>query len=191
MSQNYRFCLVGFGNVGRSFAELLLKKKEELANRYDLSVTVTGIITGTHGAAIDPDGINLQKALDLVNAGGNLNNLSIQEAPEDTNAFILHCPADFIFETTPVNPHTGQPALAHIKTALQNGMHAITANKGPIVHGYQGIDCIGAGKRQTLPVQIDRYGRPPTFAMFRKSCLAPTCTAFSASSIPARTCCWG
>ena len=168
MPQNYRFCLVGFGNVGRSFAELLLKKKEELANRYDLSVTVTGIITGTHGAAIDPDGINLQKALDLVNAGGNLNSLSVQEAPEDTNAFILHCPADFMFETTPVNPHTGQPALAHIKTALQNGMHAITANKGPIVHGYKELTALARENGKRFLFESTVMDGAPTFAMFRE-----------------------
>ena len=53
---NYRLCLVGFGNVGKAFARLLLKKKTELANKYDLSFTVTGIITVlTVRRSIPPD----------------------------------------------------------------------------------------------------------------------------------------
>ena len=42
MTMNYRLCLVGFGNVGKAFARLLLQKETELADRYDLSVSVTG-----------------------------------------------------------------------------------------------------------------------------------------------------
>ena len=52
MTQNYRLCLVGFGHVGQAFARLLLKKQSELADRYGLSVSVTGIITGTPSTAV-------------------------------------------------------------------------------------------------------------------------------------------
>jgi len=139
MTKNYRLCLVGFGNVGRAFAKLLDKKQAELAARYDITVTVTGIITGTHGQVINPDGLNLQEALELVEAGKPLNTMTAASAPNETHAFITACPADFVFETTPVNPQTGQPALGYIQTALQSGMHVVTANKGPVVHGYQDL----------------------------------------------------
>ena len=68
---NYRLCLVGFGNVGKAFARLLLKKKSEMAEKYNLSFSVTGIITGSHGRAIDPTGLDLEEALNLVESGLN------------------------------------------------------------------------------------------------------------------------
>jgi homoserine dehydrogenase len=42
-----------------------------------------------------------------------------------------------LFESTPINYQTGEPALGYLRLALEKGMHAITANKGPVVHGYQ------------------------------------------------------
>ncbi|MFN2304318.1 MAG: homoserine dehydrogenase, partial [Anaerolineales bacterium] len=103
MLKNIRLCLVGFGNVGKALAKLLLKKEAELADRYNLAFKVIGIITGSHGEALDPEGLDLARALHLMEAGMSLNNLGTKNAPKDTNAFITHCPADFMVETTPVN----------------------------------------------------------------------------------------
>jgi len=168
MTINYRLCLVGFGNVGRAFARLLMKKKEELASRYNLSVRVTGIITGRHGQAIDPKGLDLEKTLDLVESGERLNALSAVEAPNETRGFITHCPADVMFETTPVNPQSGQPALAHIQTALKNGMHVVTANKGPVVHGYQILRDLAQGEGLRFMFESTVMDGAPIFALFRQ-----------------------
>ena len=45
--------------------------------------------------------------------------------------------ADVLFETTSLNAATGQPAIDHIRAALESGAHAISANKGPVVHAYR------------------------------------------------------
>jgi len=168
MTQHHRLCLAGFGNVGKAFARLLLNKKTELAERYDLSVSVTGIITGSHGAAIDPAGIDLQAALDAVDAGGALNSLSTIDPPADTAAFITACPADFLFETTPVNPQTGQPALTYLQTALQQGMHGITANKGPVVHGYADLTALAQQQGRRFLFESAVMDGAPIFALFRQ-----------------------
>jgi homoserine dehydrogenase len=168
MTQNHRLCLVGFGNVGQAFARLLIKKKTELAERYGLSVTVTGIITGTHGAAINPAGIDLGAALAAVGGGEGLNLLSTKPAPNETSAFISTCPADFMFETTPVAPQTGQPAIAHIQTALKKGMHVVTANKGPVVHGYQALTSLAAKQGLQFMFESAVMDGAPIFALFRQ-----------------------
>lgn len=168
MTTNYRLCLVGFGNVGKAFARLLLKKKSELRDKYDLSVSVTGIITGSHGQAIDPAGLDLIEALSLVESGTTLNSLSTVETPTEALPFIEHCPADFMFETTPVNPQTGQPALSHIEKALKTGMHTVTANKGPVVHGYRLLTSLAdkMGKRFLFESAV--MDGAPIFALFRE-----------------------
>ena len=178
MTNHYRMCLAGFGNVGKAFAELLLKKKNELASRYNLSVSVTGIITGTHGAAINPEGIDLERALDLLSNGEPLDSLSILDAPQETNAFISACPADFLFEITPVNHQTGQPAISHIKTALQKGMHAVTANKGPVVYGHQELTALAAQHGVSFLFESAVMDGAPIFALFRQTLVGANLLAF-------------
>ena len=173
-----RFCLVGFGNVGRAFARLLLKKKEELSARYGLSVVVTGIITGSHGAAINPEGIDLAAALDLVQSGGTLASLSTVKTPSETEAFIRACPADFVFESTPVNPHTGQPALGYIQTALRKGLHVVTANKGPVVHGYQLLTALAKQQGVRFMFESAVMDGAPIFALFREPLVGANLIAF-------------
>ncbi|NLN70618.1 MAG: homoserine dehydrogenase [Chloroflexi bacterium] len=168
MPKVHRLCLVGFGNVGQAFARLLLKKAPELAVRYGVSATVTGIITGSHGAAINPEGLNLEAALDVYETGKKLDALSTVDPPEEAQTFIRTCPAEFMFEVTPVDPHRGQPALQTIKTALSAGMHVITANKGPVVHGYQALTELA--KQQGLRFMFESavMDGAPIFSLFRQ-----------------------
>ena len=46
---NVKIVLLGFGNVGRALARLLIDKADVLRQDYDLTVTVTGIATHSHG----------------------------------------------------------------------------------------------------------------------------------------------
>ncbi len=165
---HYRLCLVGFGNVGQAFARLLLDKQTELQEKYNLTFSVTGIITGSHGAAINPDGLNLLDALVLINDSQRLNELSTVEAPEDALDFIAVCPADFMFETTPVNPQAGQPAIDHIQKALEMAMHVVTANKGPVVHGYQMLTALAKEKGKRFLFESAVMDGAPIFALFRQ-----------------------
>ena len=176
--KNYRICLVGFGNVGKAFARLLLKKKTELADKYDLSFTVTGIITGSHGQAINPTGLNLEEALTLVENGDKLDSLSTVNAPEDALSFIEQCPADFMFETTPVNPQTGQPALSHIEKALETAKHAVTANKGPVVHGYHHLTALAAKMNRRFLFESAVMDGAPIFALFREPLVGANLISF-------------
>ncbi len=178
MTQQYRLCLVGFGNVGQAFARLLKKKERELAERYGLSVTITGIITGSHGAAINPEGIHPQAALDAVGSGQGLNPLSPHLAPNETSAFITACPADFMFETTPVAPQTGQPAVSHIQTALKHGMHVVTANKGPVVHGYEDLTTLAAKEGVKFMFESAVMDGAPIFALFRQPLVGANLISF-------------
>ncbi len=168
MTQKIRCCLVGFGNVGQAFARLLLKKEDELANRYDLKPLVTGIITGGHGQAVNPDGLDLYQALSLAEQGQLLNNLSSIDTPEDVLEFIQSCPADVMFETTPVNPLEGQPAIDHIRAALKSGMHAVTANKGPVVHGYHELTKLAVSKNRRFLFESTVMDGGPIFSLFRQ-----------------------
>jgi homoserine dehydrogenase len=132
----YKLALLGFGNVGQAFLELLLEKQTDLITDPGIGFRVVGIASGSHGRAVNTMGLPLQAVLEAYREGKSLDEFSATPIT-DSQAFIQACGADALVETTPVNYQTGEPALGYLKSALNAGMHAVTANKGPVVHGYR------------------------------------------------------
>ena len=167
--QQFALAMLGFGNVGQAFARLLERKKEHLRQKCGVEFVVTAIATGSRGRAINPDGIDPIQALDLVRAGKSMKELSTQETPEDNLAFIRASKADALLENTPVSYQDGQPALDHIRAALESGMHAITANKGPVVHGFHSLSALAAQKGVRFLFESTVMDGAPVFGMFREA----------------------
>lgn len=175
---HYRLAFLGFGNVGKALGELLLHKQEEIAARYG-AFSVTGIATGRHGIAIDPEGLDLRRTLELVNAGGSLHDIS-QSSALCTNVmdFIRHCGAQVLFESTPVNYETGQPAVDYIRAALNAGMHVASANKGPVVHAYRDLTELAASRGRKFYFESAVMDGAPLFSLYRETLPAAQITAF-------------
>lgn len=169
---------VGFGSVGRAFARLLGRKRKVLRASYDLEFSVSGIITARHGRAINPQGIDLPRAMELVESGQRLDSLSALASPEDVLDFIRACPADVLFENTPVNHQTGRPASDYLRAALEKGMHAITANKGPVVHAYAELTALAAQKGRRFLFESAVMDGAPIFSLFRGPLPAVEITGF-------------
>jgi Homoserine dehydrogenase len=165
---HYNLALIGFGNVARALARLLLRKQDLLKSQYDITFSFTGISTGRHGFAVNPYGIDIQKALELVESRNSISALSTFQVG-DSLAVIKNSQADVMFENSPVNTQTGQPALDHIRTALELGMHAITANKGPLVHGYRELTALAKSKEKTFGFESTVLGGSPVFSVFRET----------------------
>lgn len=171
--------LLGFGNVGQALARLLMKKQDELLARYSLSFSVTGIATGSHGMAVNLDGIDLERALMLMESGESLLPISMHVGDlSDTMDFIRSCGADVLFENTPVNYVNGQPALDHLRLALEMGMHAITANKGPVVHGYRQLSALAQGQGVKFFFESTVMDGAPIFSLFRSALPGAHLSAF-------------
>ena len=163
----FRLALVGFGNVGKAFARLLLRKQGALLEQFGATCKVTGIATSRHGLVVDPGGIDLQRALSLVEAGNSLAALSAVPAPASVPDFIEQCPADILFENSPVNHTTGQPAVSYLKTALEKGMHTVTANKGPVVHAFNELTALAARQSRRFMYESTVMDGAPIFSLFR------------------------
>jgi homoserine dehydrogenase len=165
---HYNLALIGFGNVARALARLLLRKQELLQSQYDITFAFTGISTGRHGFAVNPGGLNIEEALSLVESGKSISPLSAFQV-EDSLAVIKQSNANVMFENSPVNTQTGQPALDHIRTALELGMHAITANKGPVVYGYRELTALARSKAKIFGFESTVLGGSPIFSVFRET----------------------
>ena len=165
---HYNLSFIGFGNVARALARLLERKSDLLKSKYNITYSVTGIATGSHGFAVNPDGLDVNKALELVESKRSISALS--SAPVN-NSFevIQHSKADVMFENSPVNTQTGQPAIDHIRTALELEMHAITANKGPVVHGYRELTALAESKGKKFRFESAVLGGAPVFSVMREA----------------------
>jgi homoserine dehydrogenase len=66
-----------------------------------------------------------------------------------------------------LNVKNGQPAVDHIRAALEQGVHAITANKGPIVHAYHELRNLAVTKNKRFLFESTVMDGVPVFALFR------------------------
>src|SRR5581483_11092736 len=107
--KTYNLCFAGFGNVGRTLAALLEKKRADLRERYGIEWRITGIASRRLGWRAQPDGFPLP---DLLNAtfGGSTGN--------DIHDWLQACCAHVFFEMTSLNRETGEPAITHLRAAL-------------------------------------------------------------------------
>jgi homoserine dehydrogenase len=74
-----------------------------------------------------------------------------------------------LFEATPLNVNNGQPAINRIRAALEAGVHAITANKGPIVHEYRALRELAERKQRRFLFESSVMDGAPIFSLFRDS----------------------
>jgi len=71
-----------------------------------------------------------------------------------------------MFEATSLNVRNGQSAIHHIRAALEHGAHAITANKGPIVHAYRELRDLAKTKGKRFLFESTVMDGVPIFSLF-------------------------
>lgn len=135
MSSDVQLLLIGFGHVGRRFARLLAESQFILQDA-GARVRITGIVTGRHGALFDPAGLDAIVAAEAVERGDGLGGESGQ-ALDAIARFGSAGGTRVLVETTPLDIRAGQPAVSHVRAALERGIHVITANKGPAAFAYR------------------------------------------------------
>jgi len=73
-----------------------------------------------------------------------------------------------------------QPATDHLKAALNHGAHAISANKGPVVHAYQELMTLARERGKKVLCESTVMDGVPIFSMFLLDCRQPSCADFPA-----------
>lgn len=132
----FRLLLLGYGHVARALLPLLAARGAWLARELGVRPLISGVGSRSQGFFIFPAGLDVGS---LVQESGPLMSLQPPGPRVETAEAFLYAGksvgADVLIELTTLNPLDGQPALDHIRMALQAGMHVITANKGPIAYG--------------------------------------------------------
>jgi homoserine dehydrogenase len=169
---SYNLAIVGFGNVGRALLRLLISKEAELRRKHDLRWRLTGVATRRLGWIADPEGLNPIAAL----------NGHFPAAPpvsRNVREWLERCKADVLFEASSLDTQTGQPAIEHLTAALEHGAHAISANKGPIVYGYQELKALAREKGRQFLFESTVMDGTPIFSLFQHGLPASELRGFS------------
>jgi homoserine dehydrogenase len=66
-----------------------------------------------------------------------------------------------------LNAATGEPAISYLAAALKHGAHAVTANKGPVVHGYRALRDLAADMQRGFRFESTVMDGVPIFSLFR------------------------
>lgn len=164
---SFNLCFLGFGNVNRTLVELLALKTNDLCDHHNIEWKITGIASRSLGWQANPNGWD-PKALPQPTA-------PTRELPpptqtqKDLHSWLRAAQPDVVFEATSLNVETGQPAITHIRAALEAGAHAITANKGPIVHAYRELRDLAAHRHKQFLFESTVMDGIPIFSMFRNA----------------------
>lgn len=139
---------------------MLISKEAELRRRYDLRWRLTGVATRRAGWLADPHGLN---PIALLNGHWPAQ----RETPaKDTREWLERSHADVFIEASSLNLQSGQPAIEHLKTALDFGAHALTANKGPIVYAFEELTKFAVEKKKNFLYEATVMDGVPIFSMF-------------------------
>ena len=134
--------------------QLLAECEQELCERYGISFRITGIASRRLGWITDANGLKVEKDVGRPPSAAS----SQHHENSDVRSWLASARADVLFEATSLNIETGQPAIDHIRAALEHGAHAITANKGPIVHAYRELRDLAAAGCPTLSRSLRKGG---------------------------------
>jgi len=144
----FKLAFIGYGTVGQGLTEILLEKKNMLAEKFDFHWKVVAISDIMKGSVYDENGLDMTKILDLVKQSKKLDEYPIGKKGMDSLATIKETNADTIIEVTFTDVKTGEPALTHIKTALNAGKNVVSTNKGPVVK--QVMDLLKLAKQNNV-----------------------------------------
>ncbi len=144
-----------------------------MRRRYDVRWRLTGVATRRSGWVADPDGLN---PLAVLNSRWPA---SPAHACRDVREWLEKTRADVLFEASSLNVHTGQPAIEHLKVALELGAHAISANKGPIVHAFRELTALAHEKKKKFLFEATVMDGVPIFSLFPLGLPATTLQGFS------------
>src|ERR1700704_6442768 len=103
--KEYNLSFLGFGNVGRALARLLVAKSVELREQYGIDFRITGVASRRIGWLAQAEGFEVGALLS--NAQSTQNSSGLNGASD----WLREARPDVVFETTSLNPDSGQPAI--------------------------------------------------------------------------------
>lgn len=167
-----RILLLGFGNVGRAFCEIVEEKTPLLKERFGVECRFVGIATRSRGCVTDPGGIDIGSLLKRESSTGRLCSVpprGRQNAPSAAE-MVLEMDYDLLVVCTSTTIEIPEEPKTFIHGGLERGKDVITSNKGPLFLGYRDIHDLAAARGAHFLFEAAVMGGTPFFS-FARHCL--------------------
>ena len=182
----FRIAIVGLGSVGEALVKMLLDKSPH-------RIEVVSVLRSRFGATALHD----KQKLDLNETLNCKNDLSwLQERLYGAVRDDVTCPIELfpnvndreqvdvymkylhdvvgahaVVEVLPVNYQTAEPALSVLESAIKHKLHAVSANKAPVVHAHARLSALAAANNVLYRFESAVMDGVPVFNMLR-NCLS-------------------
>ena len=118
--------------------KLFASRSDELYSKYGLKPRVIGVFD-SKGSAVDQSGLKLDKLVKTKKKFGTVKNYADENNSMSGIDMLKNVEADVLIETTASNYKDAEPGMTHITTAMKNGMHVISVNKGPLALAFPSL----------------------------------------------------
>ncbi len=161
-----RLAIVGYGNVGQGFVQILSEQAQYLEEQFNIQFKIVAVNDIRFGSLYDPNGLPLHTLLDA----GQVGDLASIPAPHygwSVDAMLAQSNADTLVEASYTDLRTGEPALSYIRQALSTGKHVVTTNKGPIALCFPELKSLAAEHQVSIGYEGTVMSGTPTIALGR------------------------
>jgi homoserine dehydrogenase len=159
--RTYNLCLLGYGNVNRALARLLESRREEL-RALGIDWRITGVASRRLGWLVRSEGFFAEQL------HGTPSGEETTQA-RDVRSWLAAANANVLFEASSLNVDNGEPAIVHLRAALEHGAHAITANKGPVVYAYRKLSDLANQRGRRFLFESTVMDGVPIFSLFSEN----------------------
>ena len=156
--------------MNRTLVRLLVEREEKLREGHGIEWRITGVASRRLGWIANSTGLDakiLCASEHNVSSGLSRDVANRLTSSASVNDWLTASKADVLFEATSLNVENGQPAIDHVRAALEYGAHAITANKGPVVYAYEELLRLANLKGRRFLFESTVMDGVPIFALFR------------------------
>ncbi|MBA7528627.1 Homoserine dehydrogenase [subsurface metagenome] len=155
-----RISIIGFGNVGRGVAEVVKRKREEIARKHGIDIKIVGI-ADLRGVIVNENGLG-EDAI--------MKHKTVKKREDMTSLDVIKdVEHEIMVEATPTNVEDGEPGLTHIITALESDRHVITSNKGPLALEYRRLMELAAKRGKEIRFEAAVGGAMPIISLVREN----------------------
>lgn len=155
-----RISIIGFGNVGRGVAEVVRRKREEIARKHGIDIKIVGI-ADLKGVIVNENGLG-EDAI--------MKHKTVKKREDMTSLDVIkEVEHEIMVEATPTNVEDGEPGLTHIITALESDRHVITSNKGPLALEYRRLMELAAKRGKEIRFEAAVGGAMPIISLVREN----------------------
>ena len=142
---------------------MLTVERNSFPGLKDLHLETVAIFTRQRGALVDGSGIDLGRALEQFRANGGF-----PAAPVTVLQALETLDYDVLVELSTLSiMENGEPAISHVRSALERGKHVVTANKGPAAFAYRGLAALARENGARFLFESSVMDGAPVFSLKR------------------------